>query len=33
VTSFTAASGTRQRTLRVTFSRCGRVAAAPRFTG
>jgi hypothetical protein len=33
VTSFTTASGTRPRTLRVTFSRCGRVAAAPRFTG
>lgn len=33
VTSFTTASGTRMRTLRVTFSRCGRVAAAPRFTG
>ena len=33
VTSFTAASGTRPRTLRVTFSRCARTAVAPRFTG
>ena len=33
VTYFTKASGTRSRTLRVTFQRCGRVAAAPRFTG
>ncbi len=33
VTSFTAASGTRSRTLRVVFQRCGRVQAAPRFTG
>ncbi len=33
VTSFTAASGTRQRTLRLVFQRCARQAAAPRFTG
>ncbi len=33
VTSFTAASGTPSRTMRVVFQRCGRVQAAPRFTG
>jgi hypothetical protein len=33
VTYFTAASGTRSRTLRVVFSRCSRQAAQPRFTG
>ena len=33
VTYFTKASGTKSRTLRVVFQRCGRVAAAPRFTG
>ena len=33
VTYFTKASGTKMRTLRVVFQRCGRTAAAPRFTG
>jgi hypothetical protein len=33
ITSFTAASGTKQRVLRLVFQRCGRKAAAPRFTG
>lgn len=33
VTYFTNASGTRSRTLRVTFSRCARRAVQPRFTG
>jgi hypothetical protein len=33
VTTFTAASGTRSRTLRVVFQRCARRAAAPSFTG
>jgi hypothetical protein len=33
VTSFTAASNTPKRTLRRVFQRCGRKAAAPRFTG
>jgi hypothetical protein len=33
VTYFTRASGTKMRTLRVTFSRCARTAVAPRFTG
>jgi hypothetical protein len=33
VTYFTKASGTKSRILRVVFSRCGRTAAAPRFTG
>ena len=33
VTYFTTASGTKSRTLRVTFSRCSRAAVAPRFTG
>jgi hypothetical protein len=32
VTSFTAASGTRQRTLRLVFQRCAQQAVAPRFT-
>jgi hypothetical protein len=32
-TTFTKSSGTRARTLRVTFSRCARRAAAPAFTG
>ena len=32
-TTFTAASRTRTRTLRVVFQRCGRSVAAPRFTG
>ena len=33
VTYFTKASGTKSRTLRVVFQRCGRAAASPRFTG
>jgi surface antigen len=33
VSYFTKASGTKSRTLRVVFQRCGRAAAAPRFTG
>lgn len=32
-TTFTAASRTRTRTLRVVFQRCARVVSAPRFTG
>jgi hypothetical protein len=32
-TTFTKSSGTRARSLRVTFSRCARRAAAPAFTG
>ena len=32
-TSFTAASGTPTRSLRVVFQRCGRSASAPKFTG
>ena len=31
--TFTTNSGTRSRTLRVTFSRCARRAASPQFTG
>lgn len=30
---FTTASGTRTRTLRVTFSKCARRATSPQFTG
>jgi hypothetical protein len=33
VTYFTRESGTKMRTLRVVFQRCGRTATAPRFTG
>jgi hypothetical protein len=33
LTYFTSASGTKMRTIRVTFSRCARVSVAPRFTG
>jgi hypothetical protein len=33
VSYFTRASGTRSRILRVSFQRCSRTAAAPRFTG
>ena len=33
ITSFTAASETRQRILRLVFQRCARKPAAPRFTG
>ena len=33
VTYFTKASGTKSRTLRVVFQRCGRAAVSPRFTG
>jgi uncharacterized repeat protein (TIGR01451 family) len=33
ITSFTAASKTKQRILRLVFQRCARRAAAPRFTG
>ena len=32
-TTFIRSSGTRARTLRVTFSRCARRAASPSFTG
>jgi hypothetical protein len=32
-TTFSAASGTRARTLRVVFQRCARAASAPQFTG
>ena len=32
-TTFTEDSGTRARTLRVTFSRCARRAQSPAFTG
>ncbi len=32
-TTFSAASGTKPRTLRVVFSRCARAAVSPRFTG
>ena len=32
-TTFTRNSGTRARTLRVTFSRCARTVSAPSFTG
>lgn len=32
-TTFTSASATRSRTLRVVFSRCARAASAPQFTG
>ena len=32
-TTFTAASRTRTRSLRVVFQRCARVVSAPRFTG
>ncbi len=33
ITYFTVASGTKSRTLRVSFQRCARAATAPRFTG
>ena len=33
VTFFTTASGTKSRSLRVVFQRCGRTAVQPRFTG
>jgi hypothetical protein len=32
-TTFTSASGTRPRSLRVAFSRCARSAQSPQFTG
>jgi hypothetical protein len=32
-TTFTSASGTRPRSLRVAFSRCSRSARSPQFTG
>jgi hypothetical protein len=33
ITTFTKASGTKPRTMRVAFQRCSRIVHAPAFTG